>query len=232
MNSPQFNSPQMEFGFVQAVTCRRRRRGNARKSAAQLRAEKVAVTTGVAGEGTLKSPLTAPLGTPDKHATRIDLTDPPGVLSGDWIRDVCGNIESARDLREAVTLFACYLTELIDCEIAVRGHNEAWKQEYEAYCWTQYFNLTVEEETELEELRALWWGAAIVLNADNGTNDRSDWELFEDLCVFEADFGDLDGNRAEAAYIEFLSLILSKLHGHLFRVGGRAFTALNQHSHS
>jgi hypothetical protein len=230
MDSPQFNSPQMEFGFAETVTGKRRRKGGARKSAAQWRAEKLAQTACVSEAGALKSPVSAPDGDPSKGARRIDWADAPGVLGGEWIKGVCENIRSARDLREAVTLAACYLTELIDREIDVRGHNEAWKQEYEAYCWTQYFSLTVEEETELEELRALWWGAGIVLSTDNGTQDRSDWELFEDLCAFESDSADLDGNGAEASYMEFLSLLLSKLHEHLFRVGGGTFTGSNQDS--
>jgi hypothetical protein len=232
MNSPQFNSPQMEFCFAETVTSKWKRKSRARKSSAQLRAEKLTQTAGVAEVGTLNTPFNAPSGAPIKPTTRIDWTDAPGVLGGEWIKDVCENIRSTCDLREAVTLAACYLTELIDREIAVRGHNEAWKQEYEAYCWTQYFSLTVEEETELEELRALWWGAGIVLSTDNGTHDRSDWELFEDLCVFESDFTDLDGKEAENSYVEFLCMLLSKLHGRLFRVSGWAFTAPKQDSNS
>ena len=224
MNTPQFDSPQMEFGFAQTVTGKLRRKRSARKSAAQSRAEKLALTTDMASGGTLSTPLNVLPGDPGKPAARMDWTDAPGVLGGDWLKDVCGNIRRAWDLREAVTLAACYLTDLIDCEITVRGHNESWKQEYEAYCWTQYFNLTVEEETELEELRALWWGAGIVLSTDSGSHAQSDWELFEDLCDFETDSASLDGNGAEASYIEFLCLLLSKLHGHLFRVSGGGFT--------
>ena len=224
MNSPQFDSPQMEFGFAEIVTSKRRRKGRARKSSAQLRAEKLARTPGAFVEGGQESPTSAPFGSPNKPARRIDWTEAPGVFGSEWIEGVCGNIRKASDLREALSLTACYLTDLIDREIDVRGHNETWKQEYEAYCWTQHFSLTIETETELEELRALWWGAGIVLSADNGSNDRSDWELFEDLCVFEADFGDLDGKGAENSYMDFLASILSNLHEHLFRASGGTFT--------
>jgi len=213
----------MEFGFAQTVTGKRRRKGMARKSSAKLRAEKLAQTTDAAEEGALKSNVSAPPADTITPARRIDWTAAPGVLGSEWIEGVCGNIRNASDLREALVLTACYLTDLIDREIDVRGHNEAWKQEYEAYCWTQYFSLTIETETEREELRALWWGAGMVLSTDNGSNGRSDWELYEDLCVFEADFGDLDGNGAEASYMDFLASILSNLHEHLFRASGGTF---------
>lgn len=224
MNPSQFDSPQVEFGFAQTVTGKRRRKARARKSSAQLRAEKLAGITGATGERALKSHVSAPLGDRTAPVGRIDLNSAPSVFGSEWIEGVCGNIRNASDLREALSLTACYLTDLIDGEIDVRGHNETWKQEYEAYCWTQYFSLTIETETELEELRALWWGAGIVLSADNGSNDRSDWELFEDLCVFEADFGDLDRSGAEASYMDFLASILSNLHEHLFRASGGTFT--------
>jgi hypothetical protein len=224
MNSPQFDSPQMEFGFAQTVTVKRWRKGRARKSSAQVRAEKLAGTTGAPGERALKSHVNAPLGDGTTPVGRIDWTEAPGVFGSEWIEGVCGNIRNASDLREALSLTACYLADLIDREIDVRGHNETWKQEYEGYCWTQYFSLTIETETELEELRALWWGAGIVLSADNGSNDRSDWELFEDLCVFEADFGDLDRSGAEASYMDFLATFLWNLHEHLFRASGGTFT--------
>lgn len=232
MNSSQFNSPQMEFGFAETVTGKTRRKGRPRKSSAQWRAEKLAQTPGGAQEGTLKSPVSAPLGDTGKPASRIDWTDAPGVFGSEWIEGVCGNIRSARDLREALALCACYLTDLIDRQIDVRGHNEAWKQEYEAYCWTHYFSLTIETETELEELRPMWWMAGLVLNTHNGANDRSDWELFEDLCAFEADFANLDGNGAEASFIEFLATFLSRLHEHLFRASGGAFAGRQQDSKS
>jgi hypothetical protein len=189
-----------------------------------LRAERLAVTPRAEEEGAITSPSNGPLANSTTPPRRIDWTAAPGVFGREWIEGVCGNIRCARDLREALTLAACYLTDLIDRKIDVLGHNEAWKQEYEAYCWTQYFSLTIETETELEELRALWWGAAIILSTENGANNRSDWELFEDLCVFEADFSDLDGNGAEASYMDFLASILSNLHEHVFRASGGTFT--------
>jgi len=213
----------MEFGFAESVTRKRRRRGRARKGSAQLRAEKLAGTSGEVVAVALKSPLSAPLGNANKPAIRIDWTEAPGVLGSEWIGGVCSNIRDARDLREAVALSACYLTDLIDREIDVHGYNEAWKEEYESYCWTHYFRLTIETETELEELRALWWMAAIILNTESGASDRSDWELFEDLCDYGPDSTNSDGNDAEASFIEFLAKFLSNLHRHLFRAGGGTF---------
>jgi hypothetical protein len=224
MNSAQFNSPQLEFGFAQTVTSGRRSKGRARKTSAQLRAERLAETTRAETEGPLKSPLTGPLGDATTAPGQIDWSEAPGVFGSEWIEGVCGNIRSARDLRAALALAASYLTDLIDREIEVRGHNEAWKQEYEAYCWTQYFSLTIETETELEALRALWWGAGIVLSAEDGAEARSDWDLFEDLGVFEAGFDDLDGTGAEVSYMDFLASLLSNLHEHLFRASGGTFT--------
>jgi hypothetical protein len=231
MKSPQFDNSQMEFDFAEIVTSKRRRKGRARKSSALRRAEKLAQTVGAVLEGGPESPVGAPLGTASNPGRRIDWAEAPGVFGSEWIEGACGNIRSARDLREALTLAACYLTDLIDREIDVRGHNKAWRQEYEAYCWTQYFSLTIETETEREELRALWWGAGIILSTENGSNDRSEWELFEDLCVFEADFGDLDGNGVEASYMDFLASLLSNLHEHLFRVSGGTFTEGPSASH-
>jgi len=218
----------MEFGFAEAVTGKRRRKGRARKSSAQLRADKLAKTEGAADGGTLKSPLSGSLGDTNQPARRIDWTEAPGVFGSEWIEGVCGNVRSARDLREAVALSACYLTDLIDREIDVRGHNGAWKEEYEAYCWTNYFSLTIETETELEGLRAMWWMAGIVLNTDGGADDRSDWELFEDLCEFETGFANLDENGAEASFIEFLAKYLSNFHQHLFRASSGTFSERNQ----
>jgi hypothetical protein len=223
MNSPQQDTLQMEFGFAEAVTGKRRK-GKARKSAAQGRAEKLTKATGTVPEVTLKSPSSALQGDAPKPTARMDWADASGALGSEWIEGVCGNIRSANDLREALALSACYLTDLIDREIDGRGHNEAWKQEYEAYCWAHYFRLTIETETELEELRALWWMAGIVLNTDNGAKDRSDWELFEDLCELKTDFSDLDGEEAEAALIEFLAFFLSELHAHLFGTSGETLT--------
>jgi hypothetical protein len=214
----------MEFDFAGTVISEQTRKRRARKTSAQLRAERLAVTTRTEEEGAINSPTNGPLANSTTPPGRIDWTETPGVFGSEWIEGVCGNIRGARDLREALALAACYLTDLIDREIDVRGHNETWKQEYEAYCWTQYFSLTIETETELEELRALWWGAGIVLSADNGSTDRSDWELFEDLCVFEADFGDLDRSGAEASYMDFLATFLWNLHEHLFRASGGTFT--------
>lgn len=214
----------MEFGFADTVTSKRRRKGGTRKSSAELRAGRLAQTKGVPEKGPPKSAVDTPGNGATTPGRRIDWTNPPGVLGNEWIDGVCANIRSARDLREAVALSACYLTDLIDCEIEVRGHNEAWKQEYEAYCWTHYFSLTVETETELEELRALWWGAGIILSTESGSTDRSDWELFEDLGVFEVDLEDPDSDGAEASYMEFLALLLSNLHGHLLRANCGTFT--------
>jgi hypothetical protein len=213
----------MEFGFAEIVTSKPRKKRRARKTSAQLRAERLEVTTRTEEEGAIKSPTNGPLANSTTPLGRINWTEAPGVFGSEWIEGVCGNIRGARDLREALALAACYLTDLIDRDIEVRSHNEAWKQEYEAYCWTQYFSLTIETETELEELRALWWGAGIVLIVENGSEGRSDWELFEDLCVFEAEFDDLDGTGAEASYMEFLASLLSNLHEHLFRASGGTF---------
>ena len=232
MNSSQFNNHQLEFGFAQTVTGKLRRKSSTRKSAAQRRAEKLAQTAEVAETRALNTPLNASAGDSNQLAGRIDWTEAPGVLGDEWIKGTCANIRRTGDLREAVTLAACYLTDMIDREIDMQGHHEAWKREYEAYCWTQYFSLTVEEEPALEELRALWWGAAIVLNADNGSIDQTDWEMFEDLCTFETDSGDLDENRAEASYIEFLALVLANLHGHLFRASNGDFQRRNRVSKS
>jgi hypothetical protein len=222
MNSPQVNSSQMEFGFAETVTLKRPRK--ARRGAAQMRAEKLAGTAEAGAGAVLKSPPDAPPAGANKPAGRVDWTEAPGVLGSEWIEGACGNIRSVRELREAVALSACYITDLIDREIDARGHNEAWREEYESYCWTHYFRLTVETETELEELRALWWMAAVVLNTDSGAGDRSDWELFEDLCEYEPGFANQDGGGAEASFIEFLATFLSDLHRHLFRAGGGAFT--------
>ncbi len=232
MNTPHFTSPQMEFGFAEAVTGKRAPKRRVRKSRSELRAKKTAQTSSTTEGVTLKSTVNAPAADTNKPAKPIDLTNPPGVFGKEWIDEVCRNIRNARDLREAVALSACYLTDLIDQEIDMRGHNPAWKQEYEAYCWSHYFNLTVESEPELEELRAMWWVAGIVLNAYNGANDRSDWEMFEDLCGFEADFADLDGSGAETSLIEFLSSLLWNLHERLFRSNGGTFTELQQGSKS
>lgn len=232
MNTPQFNSPQMEFGFAEAVTGKGGLIRRVRKSTSELMTEKPAQAPSTAEGVALESTVTAPAVATNKPARPIDWTNPPGVFGKEWIDEVCRNIRNARDLREGVALSACYLTDLIDQEIDVRGHNAAWKQEYEAYCWTHYFNLTVESEPDLEELRAMWWVAGIVLNAYNGANDRSDWELFEDLCAFEADFDDLDGGGAETSLIEFLSSLLWNLHERLFRSNGATFTELLQDSKS
>jgi len=115
--------------------------------------------------------LSAPLGSANKPAIRIDWTEAPGVFGSEWIEGVCSNIRSARDLREAVALTACYLTDLIDREIDVRGCNEAWKEEYESYCWTHYFRLTVAASIDTSHFcrvhnghrmrpakQAGWWG--------------------------------------------------------------------------
>lgn len=214
----------MEFGFAETVTVKRRRQSRPRKSSAQLRAEKLAGAAGAAEGGALKSRLNGPSAGPNKPAGRMDWAEAPGVFGSEWIEGVCGNIRSARDLREAVTLTACYVTDLIDREIDVRGYNGAWKEEYEAYCWANYFRLTIETETELEELRAMWWMAGIVLSTDSGANDRSDWELFEDLCEFEPGSANLDENGAEASFIEFLATYLSNFHKHLFRASGVTFS--------
>lgn len=227
MDLPQFNSPQMEFDFAETVTGNQKRKGRICKRSVQLRTDKLAETAGVAADAIPKSSLNIPTKDTNKSARRIDWTEAPGVFGNEWIECVCGNIRSACDLREAVALSACYLTDLIDYEIDVRGHNEAWKEEYEAYCWTRYYSLTVETETELEELRAMWWMAAIVLNTDHSASDRSDWELFEDLCNFDGDFAKLDGTGAEASFIEFLAMFLSSLHQHLFRSSGGIFTGQN-----
>ena len=71
MNSDKFNSPQMEFCFAETVTSKRKRKSRARKSAAQLRAEKLAQTEGVAEAGSLKTPFNAPSGASIKSTTRI-----------------------------------------------------------------------------------------------------------------------------------------------------------------
>lgn len=230
MNTPHFNSPQMEFGFAEAVTGKRVPKRRVRKSTPHLKAEKLAQTSSTTEGVTLKSTVNAPVADTNKPARPIDLTNPPGVFGKEWIDEVCRNIRNARDLREAVALSACYLTDLIDQEIDMRGHNAAWKQEYEAYCWSHYFNLTVESERDLEELRAMWWMAGIVLNTDCGAGDRSDWELFEDLCEFEPDFANLDENGAEASFIEFLGTFLSNFHQHLFRACGGTFSERRQDS--
>ena len=42
----------------------------------------------------------------------------------------------------------------------------------------------------------------MVLSAENVSDAQVDWELFEDLCVFEADIGDFDRSGAEASSME------------------------------
>ena len=221
MNSPQLNSSQMEFGFVETATGKRPPKGRARKSAAKLRAEKLAQTINAPGEEPLKSALSVPFGDTKKAITGFNWNNAPGVFGLEWIKGARENIRNARDLREAVALSACYLTDLMDHDIDLRGHNEAWKQEYEAYCWTHYFSLAIETEPELEKLRPMWWMAGVILYTYNNANDLSDWELYEELCSFEVDATDLDGNGAEASFMEFLASFLSKAHDLLFRAGGR-----------
>jgi hypothetical protein len=206
----------MEFIFAEAVTSQTPPKSRARKGAAEMRAEILSRKTNRAGESA-------------EPVKSIDWTQAPGVLGTEWIGGVCGKIRGARDLREAVALAACYLSELIDQEVDFRGHNEAWKQECEAYCWTHYHSMAIETETDMDPIRAMWWMAATIFYTYSHSSELSDWELYEELCDCEPDAAELDKTGAEASFIKFLAAFMKKAHDLLFRSGGQLFPGADYH---
>ena len=143
----------------------------------------------------------------------------------DWIDDVCFNIINARDLREAVALSACYLAELIDLEVETRGYCDEWKQVYSAYCSTQLYSFTPEEDEKIGVPGMAWGFAAMIFHAYERSNKLTDWHLYEELCVGEMDPEDSEGKSPEAYTINLFSGCLWAIHDIVCNGGAEVFSA-------
>jgi hypothetical protein len=154
------------------------------------------------------------------------------VFGDDWIDEVRNSITNARDLREAVTLSACYLAELIDLEVETRGYCDEWKQAYSAYCSVQLhsFTSTPDEDKALAVPRLAWAFAALIFYTYERANELSDWHLFEELCSGEMapeDSGDSEEVTPEAYTINLFSCCLWAIHDIVCNGGVDVFSPEN-----
>jgi hypothetical protein len=143
----------------------------------------------------------------------------------DWIDEVRNSITNARDLGEAVALSACYLAELIDFEVEKRGYCDDWKQAYSAYCSTQLFSFTPEEDEKTGAPRLAWAFAALIFHAYEHSNELTDWHLFEELCCADTAPEDSDKESAEAYTIKLFSTCLWAIHDIVCNGGAKVFYA-------
>jgi len=151
------------------------------------------------------------------------------VFGDDWIDEVHNSIINARDLREAVTLSACYLAELIDLEVETRGYCDEWKQAYSAYCSTQLhsFTLTPDVDETLAVPRLAWAFAALIFHTYEHSNELTDWHLFEELCSGEMTPEESIEATPEAYTINLFSCCLWAIHDIVCNRGAGVFSAEN-----
>ncbi|MEI7774643.1 MAG: hypothetical protein WCK17_07685 [Verrucomicrobiota bacterium] len=152
------------------------------------------------------------------------------AFGDDWIDEVRNSITNSRDLREAVTLSACYLAELIDLEVETRGYCDEWNQAYSAYCATQLFSFTPEEDEKTGTPRLAWAFAALIFYAYEYSNELTDWHLFEELCCGELAPEDSDQESAEAYTIRLFSSCLRAIHDIICNGGAKVFSAKYSYS--
>jgi hypothetical protein len=127
---------QIEFEFAAAVTTAPQKKRRRRAATPRAKSE--------ADESEIRTK-----GSRDYRNKALSEDSQHAAFGDDWIDNACSNILSARDLREAVALSASYLAELIDLEVEKRGYCDDWKQAYSAYCSTQLYSFTPEEDETL-----------------------------------------------------------------------------------
>lgn len=144
----------------------------------------------------------------------------------DWIESSCDRIRNARDLREAVALAACYLADLIDYDIEVRGHGESWHHNYQMYCIAKYDGYFEKEGQTLGVPGLVWLTARRIFRIYERSNQMTDWALFLDLCTSKAmEPEDLDGGNFDAVLTEFLCCCVWGAHDLLIYGGAWIFRA-------
>lgn len=123
----------------------------------------------------------------------------------DWIESSCDRMRNARDLREAVALAACYLADLIDHDIAVRGYGTEWNYDYKSYCIAKYDGYFQKEGQTLGLPGLVWLTARRIFKIYERSNRITDWALFLNLCTCRAmDQEELDGGNSDVVITEFL----------------------------
>lgn len=142
----------------------------------------------------------------------------------EWIESCSDRIRGARDLREAVALAACYLADLIDYDIEVRGYSEAWNYDYQSYCITKYDGYFEKEGQSLGVPGLVWSTARRIFKLYERSNRMTDWALFQDLCTYRAmDQADLDVGSSDAVITEFLCICVWGAHDLLINGGAWIF---------
>lgn len=142
----------------------------------------------------------------------------------EWIESSCDRIRGARDLREAVALAACYLADLIDYDIEVRGYGEAWHHNYQMYCIAKYDGYFEKEGQSLGVPGLVWLTARRIFKIYERSNRMTDWALFQDLCTYRAmDQADLDVGSSDAVLTEFLCCCVWGAHDLLINGGSWIF---------
>lgn len=202
---------QVEFDFAAAVTTTRRKKRRSRRPPTHAQAG--AGQSGLDAAGCRKS------------AGDALSEDPAGTAYGDdWIDAACTNILNARDLREAVTLSACYLAELIDLEIEARGYCDEWKQAYSAYSETQLYSFAPEADEELGVPALTWAFAGLIFLTYEGSNNMTDWALYEELCGGEMVPDVPAGESPESGMINLFSGCVYAVHDIVCNGGAEVFS--------
>ncbi|NBV85751.1 MAG: hypothetical protein EBS01_05705 [Verrucomicrobia bacterium] len=200
---------QIEFEFAATVTTAPKKKRRRRKASPSAAAGADGANAQVEG----------------RRESRHELSEE--AFGDDWIEEVCWNITQAKDLREAVALSACYLAELIDLEVEKRGYCDEWKQAYSAYCSTQLYSLTPEEDESLSAPGLAWAFATLIFQTYERSNELTDWHLFEELCSGEMDLADSDAESPEAHTINLFSSCLWVIHDIVCNGGAEVFAPEN-----
>jgi hypothetical protein len=163
-----------------------------------------------------------------RNASRLAAGCP---VDEEWIESSCDRIRRARDLREAVALAACYLADLIDYDIEVRGYGEQWNHRYQMYCVAKYDGYFEKEGQTLGVPGLVWLTARRIFKIYERSNQITDWALFQDLCTCKAmELEDLDGGNSDAALTEFLCCCVWGAHDLLINAGSWIFRARDSDS--
>ena len=203
---------QIEFEFAAAVTTAPQKKRRRRAATPRAKSE--------ADESEIRTK-----GSRDYRNEALSEDSQHAAFGDDWIDNACSNILSARDLREAVALSASYLAELIDLEVEKRGYCDDWKQAYSAYCSTQLYSFTPEEDEPLSVPGLAWAFAALIFHTYERSNELTDWHLYEELCVGEMDPEDSEEESPEAYTINLFSGCLWAIHDIVCNGGAEVFSA-------
>ena len=213
------SAEQIEFEFAADITTIPPKKRRRRKASPHAKSVATESETGVEGRG-------------EDRKDALSEDSKGAVFGDDWIDEVRNKITNARDLREAVTLSACYLAELIDREVETRGYCDEWKQAYSAYCSVQLhsFTSTPDEDKALAVPRLAWAFAALIFYTYESANELTDWHLFEELCSGEMapeDSEDSEEVTPEAYTINLFSCCLWAIHDIVCNGGADVFSTEN-----